>query len=231
MRREDRRASEMPAHRTERVGEADTRRAAELPPRRTERAGEADTRRPAELPPRPIETARRAAEKPAHRTERAGEADTRRAAELPPRRTERKKSLESLLDAPEVRGKRSGPVPAGEKVTNFPGQGLEFKNLSYSVIKKQKKDGVKIKKEVYLLNDISGQALRGQVTAILGPSGAGKSTFLDAIAGRIAKGSLEGFVSIDGRPVRYIAHFSVAVSGTRQQGSEKIKGMMHFLML
>ncbi|XP_047051501.1 ABC transporter G family member STR-like [Lolium rigidum] len=201
MRREDRRASEMPAHRTERVGEADTRRAAELPPRRTERAGEADTRRAAELPPRPIETARRAAEKPAHRTERAGEADTRRAAELPPRRTERKKSLESLLDAPEVRGKRSGPVPAGEKVTNFPGQGLEFKNLSYSVIKKQKKDGVKIKKEVYLLNDISGQALRGQVTAILGPSGAGKSTFLDAIAGRIAKGSLEGSVSIDGRPV------------------------------
>jgi ABC-type multidrug transport system ATPase subunit len=93
------------------------------------------------------------------------------------------------------------PVP-GEKVMNFPGQGLEFKELSYSVIKKQKKDGVKVKKEVYLLNDISGQALRGQVTAILGPSGAGKSTFLDALAGRIAKGSLEGSVSIDGRSVR-----------------------------
>jgi ABC-type multidrug transport system ATPase subunit len=40
------------------------------------------------------------------------------------------------------------------------------------------------------------------VTAILGPSGAGKSTFLDALAGRIAKGSLEGSVSIDGRSVR-----------------------------
>uniref|UniRef100_J3MX98 ABC transporter domain-containing protein n=1 Tax=Oryza brachyantha TaxID=4533 RepID=J3MX98_ORYBR len=89
----------------------------------------------------------------------------------------------------------------GPAVTSFPGQGLEFKNLSYSVTKKQKKDGVKMKKEVYLLNDISGQALRGQVTAILGPSGAGKSTFLDALAGRIAKGSLEGSVSIDGRSV------------------------------
>ena len=89
---------------------------------------------------------------------------------------------------------------------NFPGQGLEFKELSYSVIKKQKKDGVKVKKEVYLLNDISGQALRGEVTAILGPSGAGKSTFLDALAGRIAKGSLEGSVSIDGRSVRALTN-------------------------
>lgn len=161
-----------------------------------------------------------------HAVERAG--DARRAAaaaaEMPARRTERMKSLESFLDAPDnARGGQhqhhhqqkhrgggggGGHVPArpvpvpGEKVMNFPGQGLEFKELSYSVIKKQKKDGVKVKKEVYLLNDISGQALRGQVTAILGPSGAGKSTFLDALAGRIAKGSLEGSVSIDGRSVR-----------------------------
>lgn len=188
-----------------RDGERDHRRAAAERPaaHRTERAAADETahRRAAEAPPRLTD---RAAEVPAHRTERAGEtaATTRRAAEMPARRTERKKSLESLLDAADVRGKRGGPVPVGKKITTFPGQGLEFKNLSYSVIKKQKKDGVKIKKEVYLLNDISGQALRGQVTAILGPSGAGKSTFLDAIAGRIAKGSLEGSVSIDGRPVR-----------------------------
>ncbi|XP_062192355.1 ABC transporter G family member STR-like [Phragmites australis] len=161
---------------------------------------------------------RAAAEMPAtHRTaERPGEARRAAAAsEMPARRTERNKSLESLLDAAtDTRGKqhrggvigavpvRSLPAPApGQKLTSFPGQGLEFKELSYSVIKKQKKDGVKVKKEVYLLNDISGQALRGQVTAILGPSGAGKSTFLDALAGRIAKGSLEGSVSVDGRPV------------------------------
>ncbi|CAD6247207.1 unnamed protein product [Miscanthus lutarioriparius] len=160
-----------------------------------------------------------------HATERAGDArrtTTTAAAEMPAwQTTERKKSLESLLDAAgDARGRqqqqhhhhhRGGgggqvpvrpPVPVpGEKVINFPGQGLEFKELSYSVIKKQKKDGVKVKNEVYLLNDISGQALRGQVTAILGPSGAGKSTFLDALAGRIAKGSLEGSVSIDGRSV------------------------------
>ncbi|GMN46029.1 hypothetical protein TIFTF001_015213 [Ficus carica] len=83
----------------------------------------------------------------------------------------------------------------------IPGHGLEFKNLSYSVTKKQKKDGDTIDKEVYLLNDISGQAMRGEIMAIIGPSGAGKSTFLDALAGRIAQGSLEGSVRIDGKPV------------------------------
>ncbi|WOK91926.1 hypothetical protein Cni_G00617 [Canna indica] len=104
------------------------------------------------------------------------------------------RSLESLLDLDQ-------PVAAEPKIVLYPGHGLEFENLSYSVIKKQKKEGVWINKEVFLLNDISGQALRGQVTAILGPSGAGKSTFLDALAGRISRGSLEGSVCIDGKPV------------------------------
>ncbi|GFZ12299.1 hypothetical protein Acr_23g0006840 [Actinidia rufa] len=43
-------------------------------------------------------------------------------------------------------------------------------------------------------------ALRGEIMAIMGPSGAGKSTFLDALAGRIAQGSLQGSVRIDGKP-------------------------------
>ncbi|KAJ6874888.1 ABC transporter G family member 17-like [Populus alba x Populus x berolinensis] len=68
-------------------------------------------------------------------------------------------------------------------------------------MKKQKKDGVWITKEAYLLNDISGQAIGGEIMAIMGPIGAGKSTFLDAIAGRVAKGSLEGSVRIDGKPI------------------------------
>jgi len=83
-----------------------------------------------------------------------------------------------------------------------PGYGLEFSNLSYSIIKKQKKDGVWINKETYLLHDISGQAIKGEIMAVMGPSGAGKSTFLDALAGRIARGSLEGSVRIDGKPVK-----------------------------
>ncbi|XP_026383817.1 ABC transporter G family member 17-like [Papaver somniferum] len=92
-------------------------------------------------------------------------------------------------------------VHATESHKVFHGQGLEFKKLSYSVIKKQKKDDEWIKKQAYLLHDITGQAMRGEIMAIMGPSGAGKSTFLDALAGRIARGSLQGSVSVDGRPV------------------------------
>ncbi|KAH6770535.1 hypothetical protein C2S52_015338 [Perilla frutescens var. hirtella] len=108
--------------------------------------------------------------------------------------------LETLLDLDKLgQGNKNITRQATRKL--IPGHGLEFKNLSYSVLKKQKKDGVWITKETYLLNDISGQAMRGEIMAIMGPSGAGKSTFLDAIAGRIAQGSLEGYVRMDGKAV------------------------------
>ncbi|KAM5558075.1 ABC transporter G family member STR-like [Rosa sericea] len=114
-------------------------------------------------------------------------------------RNETNKSLESLLDMDKiVAAKISVPLQLSKMI---PGQGLEFNNLSYSVTKKIKKDGVWIKKEAYLLNDISGHAVRGEIMAIMGPSGAGKSTFLDALAGRIAQGSLEGSVRVDGKTV------------------------------
>ncbi|KAK7398788.1 hypothetical protein VNO78_09961 [Psophocarpus tetragonolobus] len=111
----------------------------------------------------------------------------------------RNKSLETLMDSDKAGIGRNVNQLRPQK--SIPGYGLEFSNLSYSIIKKQKKDGVWIKKETYLLHDISGQAIKGEIMAIMGPSGAGKSTFLDALAGRIAKGSLEGSVRIDGKPV------------------------------
>ncbi|KAI4347728.1 hypothetical protein L6164_008512 [Bauhinia variegata] len=114
-------------------------------------------------------------------------------------RLDRNKSLESLLDIDKRgTGKNTKQLRPQKSI---PGHGLEFNNLSYSVMKKLKKDGVWIEKEAYLLHDITGQALRGQITAIMGPSGAGKSTLLDALAGRIAQGSLEGSVRIDGKQV------------------------------
>lgn len=118
-----------------------------------------------------------------------------------PERTGRNKSLETLIDSDKPGMGRNVNQLKTQK--SIPGYGLEFSNLSYSIIKKQKNDGVWINKETYLLHDISGQAIKGEVMAIMGPSGAGKSTFLDALAGRIAKGSLEGSVRIDGKPVKY----------------------------
>ncbi|KAL3574964.1 hypothetical protein D5086_023065 [Populus alba] len=90
-------------------------------------------------------------------------------------------------------GKKNGvPVEPRKMIA---GHGLEFKNLSYS-------------------------AIRGEVMAIMGPSGAGKSTFLDAIAGRIAGGSLQGSVRIDGKPVGviyYTSHSILKISDFVQQ--------------
>ncbi|XP_047974313.1 ABC transporter G family member STR2-like [Salvia hispanica] len=80
--------------------------------------------------------------------------------------------------------------------------GLEFSALTYTVIKKAKDlSGQWEKKEVDLLHEITGYAPKGCITAVMGPSGAGKSTFLDALAGRIASGSLIGRVSLDGADV------------------------------
>ncbi|KAL3529114.1 hypothetical protein ACH5RR_008436 [Cinchona calisaya] len=116
------------------------------------------------------------------------------------KRTDRNRSLESLLDTDTSAQVNKNVIKQPTRKV-IPGQGLEFNSLSYSVTKKQKKDGAWITKEAYLLNDISGQSMRGEIMAIMGPSGAGKSTFLDALAGRIAQGSLEGSVRIDGKPV------------------------------
>ncbi|CAN6442411.1 unnamed protein product [Victoria cruziana] len=52
-----------------------------------------------------------------------------------------------------------------------------------------------------LLNRISGEARDGEILAVLGASGSGKSTLIDALAGRIAKGSLEGSVTLNGEPL------------------------------
>ncbi|KAG6386097.1 hypothetical protein SASPL_154985 [Salvia splendens] len=80
--------------------------------------------------------------------------------------------------------------------------GLEFSALTYTVIKKAKDlSGQWETKEVDLLHEITGYAPKGCITAVMGPSGAGKSTFLDALAGRIASGSLIGRVSLDGADV------------------------------
>ncbi|CAN0896785.1 ABC transporter G family member STR2 [Linum grandiflorum] len=104
-------------------------------------------------------------------------------------------SLETLLDMDET-------IQTTTTTNDNDESGLVFKNLSYTVTKKQhKKDGKWIAKETYLLNDISGNAVKGELMGIIGPSGAGKSTLLDALAGRIARGSLQGSVKMDGKVV------------------------------
>ncbi|KFK36826.1 hypothetical protein AALP_AA4G176500 [Arabis alpina] len=53
-----------------------------------------------------------------------------------------------------------------------------------------------------LLDNISGETRDGEIMAVLGASGSGKSTLIDALANRIAKGSLEGAVKLNGETLQ-----------------------------
>jgi len=52
-----------------------------------------------------------------------------------------------------------------------------------------------------LLKGISVEVKERQIMAILGASSSGKSTLVDVLAGRIAKESLEGSVTVNGQDV------------------------------
>ncbi|XP_073272184.1 ABC transporter G family member 1-like [Primulina huaijiensis] len=77
---------------------------------------------------------------------------------------------------------------------------LTFSNLTYSVKVSQKfsllRRGAGATKS--LLDNISGEARDGEIMAVMGASGSGKSTLIDALANRMAKGSLKGFVTLNG---------------------------------
>ena len=53
-----------------------------------------------------------------------------------------------------------------------------------------------------LLDGVSGAARAGELLAVMGASGSGKSTLLDALAGRIARDSLRGAVTLNGEPLQ-----------------------------
>ncbi|KAF8117418.1 hypothetical protein N665_0011s0134 [Sinapis alba] len=72
---------------------------------------------------------------------------------------------------------------------------LSFNNLEYSVTLRQRFGSTSVKT---LLDDVSGEACDGDILAVLGASGAGKSTLIDALAGRVAKESLRGSVTLNG---------------------------------
>lgn len=82
---------------------------------------------------------------------------------------------------------------------------LRFSNLTYSVkvrrksiFRRQTDAGGVFSQTKTLLNDISGEARDGEIVAVLGASGSGKSTLIDALANRIAKGSLKGKTTLNG---------------------------------
>ncbi|XP_047973395.1 ABC transporter G family member 1-like [Salvia hispanica] len=70
---------------------------------------------------------------------------------------------------------------------------LAFSHLTYSVKSPRAAADTKV-----VLDDISGEARDGEIMAVMGASGSGKSTLIDALANRMAKGSLRGSVTLNG---------------------------------
>ena len=66
---------------------------------------------------------------------------------------------------------------------------LQFENVSYNLQGKQ------------ILSGVQGIALPGQLMAIMGASGAGKTTFLDILARKNKRGSVEGNFYVNGEKV------------------------------
>eukprot|EP00611_Tribonema_gayanum_P003867 TRINITY_DN130_c0_g1_i4.p1 TRINITY_DN130_c0_g1~~TRINITY_DN130_c0_g1_i4.p1 ORF type:complete len:1058 (+),score=462.30 TRINITY_DN130_c0_g1_i4:90-3263(+) len=71
---------------------------------------------------------------------------------------------------------------------------LAFSNVHYSV-PHPSGDGM-----LELLNDITGYAKPGTLTALMGSSGAGKTTLLDVLAGRKTGGEITGAFTLNGHP-------------------------------
>ncbi|KAL6607792.1 hypothetical protein ACP70R_040855 [Stipagrostis hirtigluma subsp. patula] len=78
---------------------------------------------------------------------------------------------------------------------------LSFTDLSYSHRKRGGLRCLPARPSKTLLDGISGEARVGELLAVMGASGSGKSTLVDALAGRIARGSLRGRVTLNGEPL------------------------------
>lgn len=75
---------------------------------------------------------------------------------------------------------------------------LSIHDLTYKVVTKT---GKGVTGERILLNRVSAKASPSEVLAIAGPSGSSKTTFLDALAGRIDRHSLQGQILVNGMPM------------------------------
>lgn len=80
---------------------------------------------------------------------------------------------------------------------------LSWDDISYSVTmkKKDEKGVADVVERKTLLHPMSGEALPGEILAIMGPSGAGKSTLLDVLSARLDSTHLKGTISANGTPV------------------------------
>eukprot|EP00042_Codosiga_hollandica_P040375 m.347036 g.347036 ORF g.347036 m.347036 type:complete len:783 (-) comp55845_c0_seq4:879-3227(-) len=79
---------------------------------------------------------------------------------------------------------------------------LHFSGVCYSIKQTTVTNGKKSTVDRQLIKNASGYALPGEMLALMGSSGAGKTTLMDILAGRKAKGSVTGAITVNGFPVK-----------------------------
>jgi len=84
-------------------------------------------------------------------------------------------------------------APDVAAVPRFEPATLVFRNLRYKVRAGREA-------ELELLGGVTGYATPGTMTCLMGSSGAGKTTLLDVVAARKTSGSIEGEITVNGRP-------------------------------
>ncbi|KFA79185.1 hypothetical protein S40288_02404 [Stachybotrys chartarum IBT 40288] len=130
-------------------------------------------------------------------------ADPRTVASIASNSSSNSSDTENGASDPDVPPITAGPTTPLDAVTSHNGRILSWNNITLEV----KVDG-QLKR---LLNDLSGMAEPGQLTALMGASGAGKTTLLNALAGRLDFGTMSGQIFLDGGPLpksfrRYIGY-------------------------
>lgn len=100
---------------------------------------------------------------------------------------------------------------------------LEWKNLTYSIQISDPKSSKKCRKpkiQKYILKNMSGRALPGELVAIMGPSGSGKTTLLNVLSSRCiyTKGALlTGSITLNGIEKKELGNGIAGLSAFVQQ--------------
>ncbi|XP_008777932.3 ABC transporter G family member 6 [Phoenix dactylifera] len=102
------------------------------------------------------------------------------------------------LDDVSVGHLRGRPLPFVLAFTNLAYSVKTPKKLAFPSLFRRRRSHSATSGTKTLLDSISGEAREGEILAVLGASGSGKSTLIDALANRIAKGSLKGSITLNG---------------------------------
>ncbi len=107
----------------------------------------------------------------------------------------------SVIGPPVLVKPDTGSMVKDPSASIAPGEGttLRWSDIHYTIKKVDPK--TKEVEEKVLLHTMSGNALPGELFAILGTSGAGKSTLLDVLSGRLVSNDLKGMLMTNGHPV------------------------------